>query len=54
MRQECEAKLTLTSTNFETKIAALEKELAEAREQVRGVQCVFDLEVTINSNGQTL
>lgn len=35
MRQECEAKLTLTSTNFETKIAALEKELAEAREQAK-------------------
>ena len=29
MRQECEAKLTLTSTNYETKIATLEKELEE-------------------------
>ena len=31
MRQECEAKLTLTSTNYETKIASLEKELADLR-----------------------
>ena len=29
MRQECEAKLTLTSTNYESKIATLEKELEE-------------------------
>jgi len=35
MRQECEAKLTLTSTNYETKIASLEKELAEAQEQAK-------------------
>lgn len=34
MRQECEAKLTLTSTNYETKIASLEKELDEVCEQV--------------------
>ena len=34
MRQECEAKLTLTSTNYETRITTLEKELAEAKEQV--------------------
>ena len=34
MRQECEAKLTLTSTNYEAKIASLEKELAEAKEMV--------------------
>ena len=34
MRQECEAKLTLTSTNYESKIATLEKELEEAREKV--------------------
>ena len=27
MRQECEAKLTLTSTNYEAKITSLEKEL---------------------------
>jgi len=40
MRQECEAKLTLTSTNYETKIASLEKELAEAQEQVRDIQYV--------------
>lgn len=38
MRQECEAKLTLTSTNYESKIATLEKELEEAREKAkRGV-----------------
>lgn len=41
MRQECEAKLTLTSTNYETKIASLEKELAEAQEQVRNIQYVW-------------
>jgi len=31
MRQECEAKLTLTSTNYEAKIASLEKELEVAK-----------------------
>ena len=40
MRQECEAKLTLTSTNYETRIATLEKELAEAQELVRDVHYV--------------
>lgn len=44
MRQECEAKLTLTSSNYETKIATLEKELEEAREQVSDVH--HDLEMT--------
>ena len=52
MRQECEAKLTLTSTNYETKIATLEKELTEAKEQVRDVQYLFDPEVSIYSKGQ--
>ena len=37
MRQESEAKLTLTSTNYETKVASLEKEIAELKEQVRFV-----------------
>ena len=51
MRQECEAKLTLTSTNYETKIATLEKELSEAREPVRDVQ--HDLEMTESTNPKT-
>lgn len=34
MRQECEAKLTLTSTNYETKIASLEKEVEDLHEKV--------------------
>ena len=41
MRQECEAKLTLTSTNYETKIANMEKELEDLREQVGWHECKF-------------
>ena len=34
MRQECEAKLTLTSSNYEIKVASLEKEVEDLREKV--------------------
>lgn len=35
MRQECEAKLTLTSSNYEIKVASLEKEVEDLREKVK-------------------
>ena len=34
MRQECEAKLTLTSTNYESKITSLEKEITQVTSSV--------------------
>lgn len=40
MRQECEAKLNLTTTNFEQKIKTLETQVEELK---KGGVCIVDL-----------
>lgn len=49
MRQECEAKLTLTSTNYETKIATLEKELEEVSWIMKRILLISSLVVNKES-----